>query len=145
MPDAPPRLNHVALSLPPAALEPEGRAEIVEFYGDVFGWREYPQLTRDGQLLVLGLATYDQFVYLLSDDDPLRAPRTDHFGLSVATRAEFDALLTKVKQKQAGDPRIDLDDHTVDDQEVVKIHSFYVHHLLPLTVEVQWWEFPSAP
>jgi hypothetical protein len=84
-------------------------------------------------------------VYLLSDDDPLRAPRTDHFGLSVATRAEFDALLTKVKQKQAGDPRIDLDDHTVDDQEVVKIHSFYVHHLLPLTVEVQWWEFPSAP
>ena len=62
-----------------------------------------------------------------------------------ALTAEFDALLTKVKQKQAGDPRIDLDDHTVDDQEVVKIHSFYVHHLLPLTVEVQWWEFPSAP
>jgi hypothetical protein len=141
MPDAPARLNHVALSLPSAALSPAGRAEIVDFYGGVFGWTEYPQLTEDGKLLVLGLATYDQFVYLLADDEPLRAPRTDHFGLSVATLAEFDDLLAKVKARCATDDRIQLDDHTIDDQEVVKIHSFYVHHLLPLTVEVQWWEF----
>src|SRR6188472_4440525 len=116
MPEGPPRLNHVALSLPSEALQPAGRAEIVDFYGDVFGWTEYPQLTEDGRRLVLGLVTYDQFVFLVGDDDPLRAPRTDHFGLDV---------------------------HTVDDQEVVKIHSFYVHHLLPLTVEVQWWEWPE--
>jgi len=108
MPDSPPRLNHVALSLPSEALQPAGRAEIVDFYGGVFGWTEYPQLTEDGRRLVLGLATYDQFVFLVGDDD-----------------------------------RIHLDDHTVDDQEVVKIHSFYVHHLLPLTVEVQWWEWPA--
>src|SRR4029079_1534118 len=62
MPDLPPRLNHVALSLPSAALQPDGRSEIVDFYGDVFGWTEYPQLTEDGRRLVLGLATYDQFV-----------------------------------------------------------------------------------
>ena len=60
------------------------------------------------------------------------------------TEAEFDELLARVKAKMADDPRIHLDDHTVDDQEVVKIHSFYVHHLLPLTVEVQWWEWPKA-
>ena len=144
MPDLPPRLNHVALSLPSEALQPDGRSEIVDFYGDVFGWTEYPQLTEDGRRLVLGLATYDQFVFLVGDDDPLRAPRTDHFGLSVHTEAEFDELLARVKAKMADDPRIHLDDHTVDDQEVVKIHSFYVHHLLPLTVEVQWWEWPKA-
>lgn len=143
MPDTAPRLNHVALSLPSEALRAEGRAEINDFFGDVFGWTEYPQLTEDGRVMVLGLATYDQFVFLVSDDKPMQAPRTDHFGLSVATRAEFDDLLAKVKAKMAGDNRIHLDDHTVDDQEVVKIHSFYVHHLLPLTVEVQWWEWPE--
>ena len=139
----PPRLNHVALSLPSEALQPAGRAEIVDFYGNVFGWTEYPQLTEDGRRLVLGLATYDQFVFLVDDDDPLRAPRTDHFGLSVHTETEFDELLHRVKARMAADHRIHLDDHTVDDQEVVKIHSIYIRYLLPMMCELQFWEFPS--
>ncbi len=140
---APPRLNHVAMSMPPQALRSEGRTEIVDFYNDVFGWVEHEQMTEDGRVLVLGLATYDQFLFLVAGDNPMQAPRTDHFGLSVATREEFDQLLAKVKARAATDPRIALDDHTVDDHGIVKIHSFYVRHLLPLTVEVQWWEFPK--
>ncbi len=138
----PPRLNHVAISLPPDALDETGRAEIVDFYHDAFGWTEYPQLTQDRKLLVLGMQTYDQFVYLMGADPPLLAPGTDHFGVSVTSEAEFLELLDRVKKRAAADDRIRLEDHTVDDQEVVKIHSFYVRHLLPLTVEVQWWEWP---
>ena len=41
------------------------------------------------------------------------------------------------------DDRVDLIDHTVDDQEVVKIHSIYVGYQLPMLAEIQWWEFPS--
>ena len=33
-----PRLNHVAMSVPPAALNAEGRDAICAFYGDVFGF-----------------------------------------------------------------------------------------------------------
>ena len=42
------------------------------------------------------------------------------------------------------DDRVDLIDLHVDDQEVVKIHSFYVSYLLPMMCEVQWWEFPDV-
>lgn len=138
----PPRLNHVALSMPSSALEPAGREEIVKFYGEVFGWQEYPQMTIDGHRLVLGLHVYDQFVFLVDNDHPLQAPQTDHFGLSVATKEEFDSLLATLRERAAADPRISVE-HEVDDQEVVIIHSIYVHHLLPLTVEVQWWEWPD--
>ena len=31
-----PRLNHVAITMPPGALDDAGRAEIKDFYGDVF-------------------------------------------------------------------------------------------------------------
>jgi hypothetical protein len=31
----------------------------------------------------------------------------------------------------------------MDDQKVVKIHSLYVKYLLPMMVEVQWWEFAA--
>ena len=33
----------------------------------------------------------------------------------------------------------------MDDQGVVKIHSLYVRHILPMTCEVQYWEFPENP
>jgi hypothetical protein len=139
-----PALNHVALTLPSDALDESGRKEIVGFYGDVFGWREYDMLTADRKLLVLGLPRYDQFVYLIGADVAMSAPHTDHFGLAVSTLEEFDELLARIKTKMATDDRIHLEDHSVDDREVVKIHSLYVRHLLPLTVEVQWWEWPPT-
>ncbi len=33
-----PRLNHVAMTMSPDSLDERGRAEIKDFYGDVFGW-----------------------------------------------------------------------------------------------------------
>lgn len=49
MPAAPtyPRFNHVALSVAPDLLDDSGRGEILDFYGEVFGWTEMPTLTRD--------------------------------------------------------------------------------------------------
>jgi hypothetical protein len=140
----PPRFNHVAMSMRSDELGPEGRAEIVDFYGDVFGWVEHEQMTEDGKRLVLGVHTFDQFVFLIAEDEPMRSPRMDHFGLSVTTKDDFDAVLERARARAAADARVDLVDHSVDDYEVVKIHSFYVRHLLPLMVEVQWWEWPQA-
>ena len=37
---APTGLNHVAMSVPPGTLTDDYRAELLEFYGGLFGWRE---------------------------------------------------------------------------------------------------------
>jgi hypothetical protein len=132
------------MSLPSELLAPESREEITRFYRDVFGWEELPQMTEDGKRLVLSCYTYEQFVFLIADDPPMVAPRLDHFGISVATEAELDDMLERAKKFQQQDDRVDVIDKKVEDHEVLAITSFYVRYLLPMMVEVQWWDFKDA-
>jgi hypothetical protein len=138
----PPRFNHVALSLPADALDAAGRAAIGAFYADVLGFEEYEELTRDREQLVLGVHTHEQFVFLVADDDPLRAPRTDHFGLSVATLAELEEVHRRAAAWKEREPDlVDLRDPTVEEfHGVLRLHSFYVGYRLPLMVEIQHFE-----
>jgi hypothetical protein len=136
-----PRFNHVAMSVPSALLEPEGRAELGAFYGDVFGWAELPTETVDGQKLVFSVHTVEQFVFLIADDPPMSCPRLDHFGLSVETEAELDSVLAKARAWEAGDGRVDIIDKKTEDHGVLAITSIYVRYLLPMMVEIQWWEY----
>jgi hypothetical protein len=140
-----PRFNHVAMSMPSELLSAESRAEIVKFYDEVFGWKEIPQMTEDDRRLVLSCYTYEQFVFLIAEDDPMRCPRLDHFGISVATEAELDEMLARAKAFQAHDDRVDIIDKKVDDYEMLAITSIYVRYVLPMMVEVQWWDFKDAP
>jgi hypothetical protein len=144
MSDAPvraPRFNHVAMSVPSELLEAEGRAELAAFYGDVFGWNELPTETVDGKKLVFGVHTIEQFVFLIADEPPMACPRLDHFGLSVATEAELDAVLAKAQAWQARDDRVDIVDKQTEDHGMLAITSIYVRYLLPMMVEIQWWDY----
>jgi len=143
-PSRTPRFNHVAMSLPADLLDDDGRTAILEFYGEVFGWQELPTMTLDRKRLVLSAHTYEQFVFLIADDEPMQTPRLDHFGISVGDLAELHAAYGRAKDFGARDPRVDLIDPEIDDHEVVKIHSFYVGYLLPMMVEVQHWEFANS-
>ena len=136
-----PRFNHVAMSLPPDLLEPDRREEIVRFYSDVFGWEELPMMTIDRKRLVMSAYTYEQFVYLIADEPPMECPRLDHFGMSVSTEAELDEMLARATAYREHDDRVDIVEKTVDDYEMLAITSFYVRYLLPMMVEVQWWDF----
>ncbi|HUZ43857.1 MAG TPA: VOC family protein [Acidimicrobiales bacterium] len=136
-----PRFNHVAMSVPADLLNADGRQAIVAFYSEVFGWQELPTETVDGQKLVLMAYTYDQFVFLIADDQPMAAPRLDHFGMGVATEAELDAFLAKAKEYQARDPRVDIIDKKTEEHPGLRLTSFYVGYLLPLMIEVQLFEF----
>ena len=60
--------NHVAMSVPAALLDAEGRASLLDFFGEVFGWTEMPTLTEDGHRLVLRAHSNEQFVFLIADD-----------------------------------------------------------------------------
>lgn len=136
-----PRLNHVAVSVPPDLLDATGRDELLSFYGECFGWSELPSETVDRTKMVLAVGHWDQFVFLHAEGDPMRCPRLDHFGMSVSSKDDLDAAWARVAARAAADDRVDVIEPSVDDFDVVRIHAFYVGFLLPMMVEVQYWEF----
>ncbi len=138
-----PRFNHVAMSVPSDLLDERGRADLVRFYGEVFGFKELPTETVDRKKLVLSAYTYEQFVFLIADDTPMRCPRLDHFGMSVATEAELDEMLARAKAFRERDERVNIVDRSVTDHGMLAITSFYVGYLLPMMVEIQWWDFKN--
>ena len=139
-----PTFNHVAMSVPPDALDETGRGALLGFYSDVFGWTEMPTLTEDRKRLVLRVHHNEQFVYLVADDDPMRAPRGDHFGLSVQTPDELDAILERARHYRGRDDRVEIVERQTEDFKVVKLHSFYVRYLMPLMIEVQCYEWADG-
>ena len=139
----PARFNHVAMSVPADLLDEAGRADITRFYGEVFGWQEHPTMTEDRKRLVMGVHSYDQFVFVVADDSPMQAPRGDHFGMAVDSLEELREVLRRAEDFASGDARVDIMDYEVEDFGVLKLHSFYVRYLLPLMVEVQYFELVS--
>jgi len=64
--------------------------------------------------------------------------------MSVGSEDELDELLARVKAYAEGDDRVDLVDKQVEDHGVLKIKSFYVRYLLPMMIEVQFFDFPKS-
>jgi len=139
-----PRLNHVAVSLDPAVLDDAGRAEILRFYGDVFGWTEGDNTMEKGNPLIMYTGTFGQFVYLLPAEPHLVAPPLDHFGLQVATIAELEAIVGRARAYQAHDDRvriIDIEARTFPGPaQDYTLTSAYIGFLMPLMVELQHLE-----
>jgi hypothetical protein len=130
------------MSLPADTLDADGRKAITDFYGEVFGWQEYDMLTQDRRRLVLRVHTDEQFVFLIADDDPMKAPRLDHFGMSVGSLDEFEELYAKVQGKAASDSEVDVVERDIDEYEgYLKLHNFYVRYKLPMMVEIQHFEY----
>ena len=141
MTDDAPRLNHVAMSVPPDLLDETGRNDIARFYRDVFGFDEIPMMTIDRKRIVLSAGRIDQFVYVTADDPPMTCPRMDHWGMSVKSEEQFDDFLERAKRFQQDDSRVEIVDKKVDEYDALSITSFYVKYLLPMTIEVQYWQF----
>ena len=77
-----PRINHVAISVDADVLNDEGRAALLDFYSEVFGWTEGDNSTEKGNPLILVTGEWRQFVYLLpAKDDFMVTPDMDHFGM----------------------------------------------------------------
>ena len=141
MPKPHPTFNHVAMSVDAELLREAGRRSLLDFYGDVFGWSEMPTMTEDGVRLVLRAYSHEQFVFLHADPEPMRCPAMDHFGMSVATPAELDAMLERARKRAADDDRVEIRDRQTEDFGFLKLHSFYVRYRLPLMIEVQCFEW----
>ena len=135
-----PRLNHVAITMPPDSLDDAGRAAIKEFYGDVFGWVEGDNSGESGNPLIL-MTGQMQFVYLLPGDPALECPHLDHFGLEVSTVDEIEAIVAKAKAWQEKNDQVEIIDVKARESEGPRGHyvltSAYVGYLLPMMVELQ--------
>jgi hypothetical protein len=140
-----PRFNHVAMTVPADLLDAEHRAAILAFYGDVFGWEEMPTMTEDRKRMVLMAYEFGQFVFLEADDNPMQASFMDHFGMSVAGRDELSDMLAKATAWTERDDRVTVKNNEVEDFGVLELTSFYVNYLLPLTVEVQHFDWKPQP
>lgn len=137
----PPHFNHVAMSVPPDLLDEEHRRLLGDFYAEVFGWQVLDVMTEDRKRMVFGCHTVEQFVFLHGEEPAMACPRLDHYGFSVATEAELDAILARATAYKARDDRVDIIDKKTDDHGPLAITAIYVGYLLPMMVEIQWWEY----
>jgi hypothetical protein len=139
-PEYRPRLNHVAITMDRDLLDDNGRKEILDFYGDVFGWTEGDNTGERGNPLIMYTGEFGQFVFLVPGD--ASAPTTvDHFGLQVSTCEEIEDIVAKAKKRQETDDRVSVTDiHsriTNGPVHEYTLTSAYIGFALPLTIELQ--------
>jgi hypothetical protein len=144
-PSVRPLLNHVAITVDATVLDEAGRAALLDFFGEVFGWTEGDNSTERGNPLILYTGRQRQFLYLLpGTDDFLRSPPLDHFGLEVSSREELVAILGRAMAYRDKDERvtiIDLDEMvTHGPRSDFTLTNAYVGFLLPLMIELQYIE-----
>jgi hypothetical protein len=137
-----PLINHIAISVDGSVLDAAGRAALLDFFGEVFGWVEGDNRTEQGNPLILYTGRSRQYLYLLpAADDYLRAPHLDHFGLEVSTLEELSAIVDRAKAYQAKDDRvtiIDIDERvTHGTGSDFTLTNAYIGFLIPLQIELQ--------
>ena len=136
------RFNHMELTFAPGTLDESLRAEIDEFYGDVFGFVGADTEVVGQKAHILLADEGKQFILCAESPKHIDSPGYDHLGFLYDTREEVDALLDKCKRYQEKDDRVQIkeyEDLVYGDRELV-VHAFYVRHLLPIWFDVQCME-----
>ena len=137
-----PRINHVAISVDADVLNDEGRAALLDFYSEVFGWTEGDNSTENGNPLILLTGALRQFIYLLpAKDEFMITPNMDHFGMEVSSKEEMMEILERVRVYQSKDDRVRITDvgtmvthHNDSDHTLTNV---YIWFLIPLWIELQ--------
>lgn len=137
-----PRLNHVAISVDAGVMDQTGRADLLRFFSEVFGWVEGDNSTEKGNPLILYTGTLGQFLYLLpAEDEFMVTPNMDHFGVEVSSKEELLELLERVKSYQARDPRVKVTDvgtmTTRHGEKRYTLTNAYIWFQIPLWIELQ--------
>lgn len=138
----PPRINHLAISVDAGIMDDEGRAALLDFFSEIFGWIEGDNSTEKGNPLILYTGSLGQFLYLLpAQDEFMVTPNMDHFGMEVSSKEELQEILDRVKAFQRKDPRVHVTDvgamtTRYQDKEYTLTNA-YIRFLIPLWIELQ--------
>jgi len=134
------RLNHAVLYVRDAQRS-------AAFYGDVLGFRRVVDMPTMVFLQAPG-STNDHDLGVFSVGEaagPSTAGRQTvglyHLAWEVDTLEELDEMLERARAYKAKDDRVDIVDKSAENHGPLTITSFYVGYLLPMMVEVQYFDF----
>lgn len=125
-------LTHVAMSVPPGTLTHQYRAQLLEFYGGMLGWHEMEAQRRSDRLTVAVGAT--SYINLRERPDATARYDYDHFGVLVRSASEFQRVWADLANAGVD---VQLEPFPTNDTGE---GSFRFRYLLPLAVEVQYFE-----
>jgi hypothetical protein len=137
-----PRINHVAISVDADLMDEAGRAAILDFFSEIFGWTEGDNSTEKGNPLILYTGSLGQFLYLQpAQDEFMVTPNMDHFGMEVSSMEELTEILERVKAYKVKDDRVRITDigsmvTRYGDNEYTLTNA-YVWFVIPLWMELQ--------
>ena len=128
----------------PARARRSGRADLLAFYGEVFGWTEGDNTGEPGNPLILYTGAFGEFVYLLPGEPSLTAPAST----TSATRSRRWPSSTRSSDARqaygAHDDRVNvIDVHartTHGPEHDYTLTSAYIGFVLPLMIELQHLE-----
>jgi hypothetical protein len=144
-----PRINHVAISVDAEIMDEKGRAALLAFFSEVFGWTEGDNSTEKGNPLILYTGSLGQFLYLLpAENDFMITPNMDHFGMEASSKEELMAILHRAKAYQSKDDRVRITDVgdmvTRYQDKTYTLTNAYIWFLIPLWIEIQHVERRTA-
>jgi hypothetical protein len=124
-------LNHVAMSVPSGTLADAYRAEVLDFYAGLFGWREIESL-RLPDRLTLSVGRHG-YLNIRERSDPMVCSGYEHFGIVLESSDAVDRCWTQLDRDSRD---VQLEPLTTGDDGY---RSFRFRYLLPLAVEVQYF------
>ncbi len=123
-------LNHVAMSVASGTLTDEWRADLLEFYGALLGWREIESLRVPDRLTILvGQRTY---VNIRERAEPMICSGYEHFGVVVSSGDEVEEIWNRL---DASPLDLELEPLNIENGG---FRSLRFRFMLPLAVEVQF-------
>lgn len=128
-------LSHVAMSVPPGTLTDEWRKQVLDFYGELFGWTEMDSLRLPDRLTIAVGASY---INVRERADAPEYHGYEHFGVSFPTGDELRAVWQRAHDDGAA-ATLEPIEETADG-----FLTFRLRYLLPLTVEAQYFPAPGA-
>jgi catechol 2,3-dioxygenase-like lactoylglutathione lyase family enzyme len=123
-------LSHIAMSVPAGTLTDEHRAELLDFYGRHFGWREIESLRLPDRLTMsIGGNCY---INIRERSESATYLGYEHFGLLVESPDDADRIWAGLESDGRD---VHLEPLSSGDDGY---RSFRFRYLLPLAVEVQF-------
>ena len=139
-----PRFNHVAMSLDADLLDEANREDICRFWSEVFGFDELEVMTEDRRRLVLSCVHWDQFIFLVAEDEPDALP--PHGPLRLCRRVDGRAA-GRAGAGRGLPPTRTTGSTSSTCTSTTRRWSPSTRctcgYLLPMMCEVQWWEFAA--
>ena len=128
-------LSHVAMSVPPGTLTDDWRKQVLDFYGDLFGWNEMDALRLPDRLTI---AVGSSYINVRERDDAPAYNGYEHFGVVFRSSDELRQVWDAANKSDA--------DITLEplSEPADGFLSFRLRYLLPLTVEAQYFPPPGA-